>query len=296
MKARELVGALGGRWFGSYGTARCVVHDDRRPSLKLSDGENGKILVHCYVCGVDRARDILGELRRRGFLNSMVDDNREDRSERIRREAQDGRRRREDWARRIWQESVPAAGTIVETYLRNRGIVAPIPLSLRFHQRLENAEVGAIAPAMVAAVQISPSREVRGVHRTYLAPDGSSKAFGRDSKLSLGTLSGGAVRLAAAGPEFALGEGIETCLSYMQATGTPTWAALSTSGLRSIILPDLPLASTVFLLLDVDGNGAGQAAVDAAATRLHRQGRTVKIARPLAGKDFNDALRVSAHA
>jgi len=29
-----------------------------------------------------------------------------------------------------------------------------------------------------------------------------------------------------------VGEGIETCLAAMQATGNPAWAALSTSGLR----------------------------------------------------------------
>ena len=35
-----------------------------------------------------------------------------------------------------------------------------------------------------------------------------------------------------------IGEGIETCLAAMQATGHPAWAALSTSGMRSLALPD----------------------------------------------------------
>ena len=35
-----------------------------------------------------------------------------------------------------------------------------------------------------------------------------------------------------------LGEGLETCLAVMQSTGHPAWAAMSTSGLRTLDLPD----------------------------------------------------------
>ena len=292
MNAREIVAALGGKWFGTYGMVRCVCHDDKKPSLKLSDGDGGRLLVHCYIG--DQPVAILAELRRRGLLNNEVKDY-EDRSKHIRREAEEGRRRREERALRIWHECLPAPETVVDIYLQRRGCILPIPPSLRFHPRLENVEVGAVAPAMVAAVQISPGRQVRGIHRTYLAPDGLGKAFGDDSKLSLGTLAGGAVRLAAAGPELAIGEGIETCMSYMQISDTPTWAALSTSGLRGIILPPLPLAAMVYLLVDIDANGAGEAAVNDAAARLYREGRAVKIVRPRMGKDFNDAIRGAAH-
>jgi hypothetical protein len=291
MGAREIVAALHGRWFRSYGTARCVCHDDRSPSLKLSDGDNGTILVHCYAGCEHRA--ILLELRRRNLLNVRSSDNRQDfeRSVRIGRAADESRSRREDAARRIWQDSRPAPCTLVETYLRRRGITLPIPPSIRFHDHLAHLEPGTAGPAMVACVQIAPDREITGVHRTYLAAGGSGKAFGADSKLSLGTLSGGGVRLAAAAEEMAIGEGIETCLSYQQISDVPTWAALSTSGMRNIILPALPLASTVYLLMDIDANGAGEAAVNNAATRLHQQGRAVKIVRPTIGKDFNDAIR-----
>ena len=40
-----------------------------------------------------------------------------------------------------------------------------------------------------------------------------------------------------AGDVLMVGEGIETCLAAMQATGHPAWAALSTSGLRALDLP-----------------------------------------------------------
>ena len=35
MDARSLTKALGGRWYGRYGMARCPAHDDRTPSLKV---------------------------------------------------------------------------------------------------------------------------------------------------------------------------------------------------------------------------------------------------------------------
>jgi hypothetical protein len=291
MGAREIVAALHGRWFGSYGTVRCVCHDDRSPSLKLSDGDNGTLLVFCFAgCGY---REILTELRRRNLLSVRSSDTSRDseRSARVGRAADESRSRREDAARRIWQEARPAPCTLVETYLRRRGITLPIPPSIRFHPHLAHLEPGAAGPAMVAGVEMCPGGEITGVHRTYLAGDGSGKAFGADSKLSLGSISGGTVRLAPAAEEMAIGEGIETCLSYQQISDIATWAALSTSGMRNIILPAPPLASTVYLLMDIDVSGAGEAAVNNTATRLHQQGRAVKIVRPTIGKDFNDAIR-----
>ena len=124
--------------------------------------------------------------------------------------------------------------------------------------------------------------------------DGAGKAPVTKPRKMLGRYMTGAIRFAAAAPEMAIGEGIETTLSYMQATGVPSWAAICTSGMRSIVLPPLPSAAVVHLLVDLDA--AGEEAAEAAAARLDREGRKVKLARPTAGKDFNDALRGSAHA
>ena len=54
-------------------------------------------------------------------------------------------------ALRLWAASVPATGTLVETYLRSRGIVMPIPATLRFHGGTKHA-CGKFWPAMVALV------------------------------------------------------------------------------------------------------------------------------------------------
>jgi hypothetical protein len=83
-----------------------------------------------------------------------------------------------------------------------------------------------------------------------------------------------------------VGEGIETCLAAMQATGTPAWAALSTSGLRALELPKD--VSEVIVL--ADGDEAGESAARDCASRLKRWGRRVRIACPPQGLDFNDML------
>ena len=83
-----------------------------------------------------------------------------------------------------------------------------------------------------------------------------------------------------------VGEGIETCLSAMQATRRPTWAALSTSGLRTLILPEAVRDVTIL----ADGDEPGEDAARDAAARWILEGRNVRIARPPAGLDFNDLL------
>ena len=73
----------------------------------------------------------------------------------------------------------------------------------------------------------------------------------------------------------------------MQATGHTAWAALSTSGLRAL---DLPEAVREVIVL-ADGDDPGEAAARAAALRWKREGRSVRIARPPRGCDFNDLLQ-----
>ena len=129
---------------------------------------------------------------------------------------------------------MPADGTLVETYLASRGLHLPPPPALRFHAGLKHPS-GGIWPAMVALVTRGADGTPLAIHRTFLARDGGGKAPVDPQKMMLGPCRGGAVRLAEPGDVLMVGEGIETCLAAMQATGHPAWAALSTSGLRASI-------------------------------------------------------------
>jgi putative DNA primase/helicase len=104
--------------------------------------------------------------------------------------------------------------------------------------------------------------------------------------MMLGPCRGGVVRLAPACDVLMVGEGIETCLAAMQATGHPAWAALSASGVLALELPDE--VQNVIVL--ADGDEAGEAAARGAALRWKREGRRVRIACPPQGLDFNDML------
>ena len=76
----------------------------------------------------------------------------------------------------------------------------------------------------------------------------------------------------------------------MQAVGLPCWACLGTSGLRSVVLPSLPLAAEIVIFADHDRSGIG--AAYSAAERFSAQGRRVGVAvPPKAGADFNDLLQ-----
>jgi putative DNA primase/helicase len=92
-----------------------------------------------------------------------------------------------------------------------------------------------------------------------------------------------------------VGEGIETCLAAMQATGMPAWAALSTSGLARLLLPAEVRA--VIILADHDANGAGERAARDATARWELEGRHVSVwMSPNVGQDANDLLLAACYA
>jgi hypothetical protein len=139
---------------------------------------------------------------------------------------------------------------------------------------------------MVSLVTLGETGKPVAVHRTFLARDGRGKARLDPPKMMLGPCRGGVVRLGQPAGVLMVGEGIETCLAAMQATGNSTWAALSTSGLRALELPK-DVSEVVVL---ADGDEAGESAAQHCALRWRRQGRRVRIARPPQGVDFNDIL------
>jgi len=286
MNARDIVAALNGRWLTDYGMARCPAHDDKNPSLSVTETD-GRILVRCHAgCEQDQ---VIGALRSRGLWN----DSERYRERFIRREprrAVDAPPNRNDMKRtegalRLWNVTLPAFDTLAESYLRSRGLRFPPLANIRFHAGLKHP-TGRTWPTMVALVTRGTDNAPLAIHRTFLARDGAGKAPVYPQKMMHGPCHGGAVRLGAIGDLLMIGEGIETCLSAMQATGNAAWAALSTSGLRALDLPDT-VRDVVVL---ADGDDPGEAAAREAALRWKRQGRSVRIARPPRELDFNDLL------
>lgn len=285
LSAREVTAALGGQWHGHYGAARCPAHDDRHPSLGIGDHDDGGLWWRCHAgCEWGAVRAALAGL---GLVHHRVGE-----PGAIRRPATVhpplSLNCKGAEAQRIWTSCGPAGGTLVESYLQGRGILVPPPPCIRFHRalRLDGGEF----PTMVAAVERVGSPGIVAIHRTFLDPSQAPPM--RLAKKMLGPVRGGAVRLAPAAAHIGLAEGIETGLSVMTAVDLAVWACLSTTGLEAVMLPPLPLGSTVTIFADNDASGAGMSAALTAKDRLVAEGRTVRIALPpIVGSDFNDVLR-----
>jgi putative DNA primase/helicase len=284
MSAETIAKALGGRKAGGGYAAPCPGHEDRTPSLSIRDADDGNVLVRCHA-GCEQ-RHVIATLRARGLwaLTGSRAFSRPVSSPAREREQDQDDARRSKAALAIWQSAMPAAGTLAGTYLASRGLHL-LPPTLRFHSRLKHPS-GGIWPTMVALVTRGSDGTPLAIHRTFLARDGSGKAQVDPSKMMLGPCRGGAVRFAMPCDVLMVGEGIETCLAATLATGYPSWAALSTSGLKTLNLP----SNVRDVLVLADGDDPGEAAARDCARRWKREGRHVRIARPRRGLDFNDML------
>lgn len=289
MNAEVIAEALGGRRTGAGWMARCPAHEDREPSLAISE-RGGMVLVHCHA-GCEQ-RDVIAALRSRGFWATPI---RPEVRARIPARAHSDApdrlfdQRRREKALALWNATQPACGTLVERYLRSRGLSIPPSRRIRFHPSLRHAS-GETFPAMVALVTRGIDDLPLGVHRTFLAADGWGKAPVSPQKMMLGPCRGGVVRLGQTDQSVMIGEGIETCISAMQATGRPAWAALSASGMRALDLP-VDIEDVVVL---ADGDEPGEAAANVCARRWQSAKRRIRVARPPAGMDFNDLLMIEA--
>ncbi len=196
-----------------------------------------------------------------------------------------------DSARRLFAMSQPIAGTVVETYLRKRGITElPGPEALRFHSRCcyrpDATATTQTWPAMIAAVTDNDGR-ITGAHRTWLDPSSADKAPVETPRRAMGQLRGQAVRFGIAGEVMAVGEGIETLLSlHMVLPTLPMAAALSAAHLTAFLFP--PSLRRLYIARDNDPAGEGAAAV--LADRAQTAGIEAIGLAPALG-DFNDDLR-----
>ncbi|CAI2934369.1 DUF7146 domain-containing protein [Aminobacter niigataensis] len=200
-------------------------------------------------------------------------------------------------ARRLFGMAQPIERTLVETYLRGRGITAPPDTdALRFHPhcyyRADEHTSMETWPAMIAAVT-DLGGKLTGVHRTWLDPGGFTQAnLGRapinTPRRAMGELLGHAVRFGAGGDMMAAGEGIETILSVRSALPSlPGIAALSATHLSAILFPE----TLRRLYVARDNDPAGDGAAVTLIERADAAGIETVVLTPSFG-DFNEDLRL----
>ncbi len=230
-------------------------------------------------------------------------------------EAEDRRMaRRIALAREIWSRGHAVEGTPAERYLLNRGLTkCDWPASLRFVPDLEwepGAEfdggrkvvAGPRHPALIACLQAA-DRTKTGIWRIYITRDGQKAALPA-VKMGMGQAKGSAARLGPVGEELDIGEGLETSLALLQLNreaGVPrsVWSTLSTSGMKSLVLP--PDVRRLFIYPDGDirrrnkRSGrlmpeAGLSAGEALAARMRDESRQAKIMPTLVHGDYLDGV------
>jgi putative DNA primase/helicase len=288
--AESVASALGAYRSGRDWMARCPAHADHTPSLALSVGGSGKILVYCHA-GCSQA-SVIAALRERGLWGD-IGKPKATAGGFVAGSPKRDKAHLTDFALRVWHAATHASGSLAEAYLQARGLHLTSSETLRFHPGLRHP-CGSVLPAMIALVARGNDHQAVGIHRTFLKPDGRGKAAVEPQRMMLGPCRGGAVQLASVshGDTLLVGEGIETTLAAMQAKGHPGWAALSAPGLRALDLP--PRVRQVIVL--ADGDDAGEAAALAAGQRWANEGRQVGIARAPRDLDFNDMLLSHAAA
>jgi len=239
------------------------------------------LLVKCFG-GCD-ARDVLAELRRRGLVDA---DSPQRRVSAPRFAPPPSQHDPDPAALELWRKAKPAGGTVVEMYLRNRGVTIPIPPSIRCGETLHLGRFH--MPTLVAAVQ-RPDGKIVAVQQTLLTW-GGSKAPAGITRITTGALGDGAVRLARADDYLGIAEGVETALSAMQLGGVPCWACLGAGRMHRVLVPDHVHELHVF----ADADEVGRAAAERAAQE-HRHRRVVLRFPPDGFKDWNDYLRSLPH-
>ena len=142
-----------------------------------------------------------------------------------------------------------------------------------------------VRPALVCGVSSTDER-LTAVELTYLTPGGGLCPRVRTPRKTIGMLpAGSAVRLAPAGPELLVGEGVFTALSAMAWFDLPGWALLSTSNLRRWTPPE----GVRRVLIAADHGPDGEASARRLQAELVRSGVVARVALPPAPfGDWND--------
>jgi hypothetical protein len=263
-------------------------HNQRKQTFAVKIKDDGFAIFNCVHCGES------GYVHDGATASNVID-----LAERKRRQDLSAKREAADKAQRtasalqLWDERQPFVGSRAETYLRVTRKLGDwldafdLDESLGFHPSCPFS--GERLPCMLALVRDIKTDAPIAIHRTALTTDALPQ---RISRLSLGPVAGGAVKLSLDGDVISgllIGEGIETTLSAsLKFKFRPCWSVISRSGIASF--PALSGIESVTVAVDNDENGDGQRSAATLVDRLTLEGIEVYTVQTSLAKDFNGAL------
>lgn len=203
----------------------------------------------------------------------------------------------------VWKQAGKEGLEHAKKYLEGRAITIDLPVCLRWNSYVDK-KTNEPANIIVAAASKPSDTAVYAVQRLFI----DLETYKKIGAKMHGPCEGRGVWFNRKGDttEILIGEGIETVLSAMQATGKNGVAALSTSGMKALEIPDN--TETIYILVDSDpvrdneaASQPGQKAAYTAAQQFveSRDGRKAYLVSPddtcfsdNPNKiDFNDLLK-----
>jgi hypothetical protein len=290
MNAEQLAQALGAKKSGRQWKCKCVVHEDRSPSMIIFDGRNA-VQVRC-LAGCEPA-DIIAVLRSRGLWEGSEHHQNHSLTPSLSHERQNRERelqRLRVLARCLFDDAQPIVGTVAQRYFDSRDLwsVARMIDDIRFHPRCPfGSERGM---AVVVAMRHIHTNAITAIQRIRLDRQGR--------KISKGMMIGGAAGAAMKLQHLQDGslhicEGLETGLAVIAMDHGPVWALGSTSLIQSfLVLEDV---NELHIWADHDpidpktGKHPGFRASDRCEQRWLEAGKQVSTWYPrIEGKDHAD--------
>lgn len=285
-------------------SCKCPVHNDNKPSMSIKDDGNNDVIVNCFT-GCD-FKEIKDTLRKMGILPEWKPEGKKEQKAEKKAEPEvpkEETAKQEEKESFIWKGAGKDGLEHIQKYFAGRGIVLdPMPVCFRWNSYIDKS--GDAQNMIVAAASMPSDEKVVAVQRLFI----DLEEYTKDGAKMHGPCEGRAVWFDRKREkvELLVGEGIETVLSAMQATGLNGAAALSTSGMKNLIIPEETEA--LYILVDSDpvrekeaASMPGQKAAFALACRFHasRIGRVAYLVSPdgscfsatPAKLDFNDLLK-----
>ena len=189
----------------------------------------------------------------------------------------------------IWKEAKDPRNTIVQTYLRGRGLDLPDDVAgrvVRFHPACPFGP-GVRHPCMITAFRSIADDSLQAIHRTALTPDGKKI----DRKM-LGPVAGAAIKIDTdenVEQGLTIGEGFETCLAARALGFRPVWALGSANAIGEF--PVLSGIDALTILGESDKKGTNEANALACARRWRAAGQEAEIVFPTIDGDMNDLVQ-----